>query len=683
VFLRRINSGSLEILGESKKHGKNMKPKKTTTPSSVLSSFTRPLKATALVIALAGFSTVSHAQQENGIEAASYNGENSIQTQSCSEGGLNVGYISNGSWVEYNQINLNGVSSFSARVASDTSGGTITIHLDSTSGTVIGTCNVSGTGGWQNWTTDTIGVSGASGYHNVYLVFTAGLNLEWFSFNSGNGIEAASYNNENSIQTENCAEGGLDVGYISNGSYIEFNQVNLNGMTTFSARTASDTSGGTISVCLDSPTGTVIGTLPAPGTGGWQNWNTETIPLSGASGYHNVYLVFTAGLNLEWFSFQSGATYGLSMLYANGTQIANGNGSVQLTGVNLGGLMVMEKWMCPLDSGSLPDTYSVIQELDSRFGVSGEQSLIRTYQQNWITTSDLQNIKNAGFNCVRVPVWWGDFFTLSSYGSTSGWRSDAFTELDWIVNNCANIGLYVVIDMHGVVGGQSTSQDCGQQNQNTYWSNGSYQGDTAWMWWEIANHYNGNGTVAGYDLINEPDGAPSTSAVWNAYNGLYNSVRSADPNHMIFMEGTFGSWDWSMLPSPSTYGWQNVAYEMHEYQNGQDTAVVEQGSRNQVSDFDNHMSWNVPDYIGEFNDMGNGAACWDYSINLYDSNGMNWTMWSYKSTDGLLPNSWGWYDPTYWPTTPNITTSSESSIISDWEEWQTPTSFGENSTVGM
>ena len=122
---------------------------------------------------------------------------------------------------------------------------------------------------------------------------------------------------------------------------------------------------------------------------------------------------------------------------------------------------------------------------------------------------------------------------------------------------------------------------------------------------------------------------------------------------------------------------------MHEYQNGQDTQVVEQGSENQVTDFDNHMSWNVPDYIGEFNDMGNGAACWDYSINLYDNNGMNWTMWSYKSTDGLLPNSWGWYDPTYWPTTPNISTSSESSIITDWEEWQTPTSFGENSTVGM
>jgi hypothetical protein len=28
----------------------------------------------------------------------------------------------------------------------------------------------------------------------------------------------------------------------------------------------------------------------------------------------------------------------------------------------------MEKWMAPLESGSLPDTYSVMRTLDQRFG---------------------------------------------------------------------------------------------------------------------------------------------------------------------------------------------------------------------------------------------------------------------------------------------------------------------------
>ncbi len=372
-----------------------------------------------------------------------------------------------------------------------------------------------------------------------------------------------------------------------------------------------------------------------------------------------------------------------TLLHTSGTNIVNAVGTVvELRGLNLGGWFIMEPWMCPADSGGLPDTYSIISELDSRFGVTTEQALIRTYQTSWITTNDLNNITNGGFNLVRVPVWWGNFYSITNTTS-SGWRTDAFAELDWVVTNCAARGIYVVIDMHGVVGGQSTSDDTGEQNVNAYWTNSVDQSETAYMWTQIASHYCTNTAVAGYDLINEPDDAPSNAAVWAAYNSLYNTVRAADSNHIVIMEGTFGSWDWSMLPAPSVYGWTNIVYSMHEYQFGGSTNQVETGSDNQVADFNNHLSWNIPDYIGEWNDMGNGAACYDYSINDYNNAGINWTMWAYKATDGLLPDGWGWYDPTYWPTTPNVSTDSAAAIANDWEEWKTTTSFGINSAVGL
>ena len=130
--------------------------------------------------------------------------------------------------------------------------------------------------------------------------------------------------------------------------------------------------------------------------------------------------------------------------------------------------------------------------------------------------------------------------------SNSGWRADAFDVLDSLVSEAGARGIYVIIDMHGAVGGQSTSGDTGQQNNNSYWTNGNNQGNTSYMWWQIANHYNGNGTVAGYDLINEPTGAPNNQAVINAQNELYQTVRSADPNHIVIIEGTWGSWTWSM-----------------------------------------------------------------------------------------------------------------------------------------
>jgi endoglucanase len=373
----------------------------------------------------------------------------------------------------------------------------------------------------------------------------------------------------------------------------------------------------------------------------------------------------------------------MTMLHASGTNIVDANGGVvPLRGVNLGGWFIMEKWMCPLDSGSLPDTYSVIQTLDNRFGVATEQSLIAGYQQNWITTTDLDNIRNAGFNVVRVPVWWGQFYPLNNV-SNAGWRSDAFTELDWLVNAASSRGIYVIIDMHGVVGSQSTSGDTGQQNLNQYWSNSNDQGNTAFMWWQIASHYKGNATVAGYDLINEPTGAPNNQAVWTAYNNLYNSVRSADPGHMIFMEGAFNQWNWSMLPPPSQYGWTNVVYQMHEYQFNGSQAQVEAGSTNQVNDFKNHSSWNVPGYIGEFNDFGYGSSAWQFSLNAYNNGGLSWTMWAHKATHGLNPDSWGFYDPTFWPATPNISSDSAATIQSDWKQWTTTNAFALNTSLGI
>jgi endoglucanase len=373
----------------------------------------------------------------------------------------------------------------------------------------------------------------------------------------------------------------------------------------------------------------------------------------------------------------------MSMLHTSGRSIVNANGQVvQLMGVNLGGWLVMEPWMTPADSGGLPDTYSIIQELDNRFGVAEEQSLIKTYQQSWITSTDLTNIKNAGFNAVRVPVWWGNFYPIANV-SNSSWRSDAFTELDWLVSQASSLGLYVIIDMHGVVGSQSTSDDTGQENQNQYWTNSNDQGNTAYMWWEIANHYNGNPTVAGYDLINEPTGAPSNTAVINAYVSLYNSVRSADANHMIFIEGTWGNWDWSMLPSPASEGWTNVVYEMHEYQYNGSESQVEQGSTNQVNDFNNHSSYDCPGYIGEFNDMYNVSSVWNFSVDAYNAAGLSWTMWAYKSTNALNPSNWGFYGPTYWATTPNVSTNSSATIAADWEQWTTTNAFAQNPDLGL
>ncbi len=121
------------------------------------------------------------------IEAESYYTQSGIQTETCSEGGQNVGYIENGDYMVFQNVDFgSGAGSFQARVASAAEGGKIEIRLDSSTGTLAGTCPVDGTGGWQTWADAKCNVSGVTGKHDLYLKFTGGsgylFNLNWFTF---------------------------------------------------------------------------------------------------------------------------------------------------------------------------------------------------------------------------------------------------------------------------------------------------------------------------------------------------------------------------------------------------------------------------------------------------------------------------------------------------------------------
>ncbi|MGI4745751.1 MAG: glycoside hydrolase family 5 protein [Janthinobacterium lividum] len=383
------------------------------------------------------------------------------------------------------------------------------------------------------------------------------------------------------------------------------------------------------------------------------------------------------------------------LLQTSGTTIVDAAGkSVHLAGFNLGGWFVMESFMSPMDSGhQLNDSWSVMNTLASRFGETTERQLITTYQTSWITDNDIANIADAGFNLVRIPLWWGQFFALNDQ-TPSGWRSaDAFTQLDAIIQSCANHGVYAILDMHGVIGGQSTASNTGRASQNTYWTDTTAQQNTAWMWQQIAAHYKGNTTIAGYDLINEPappSSMPLKATVLAAYDQLYSAVRDVDPGHIIFVEATFGSWTLSMLPSPKDHGWSNVAYELHAYnwpKSGQTSdeiaSAVEAGSDKVVTDVQNHASWNVPTYVGEFNDFSADASVWKYSISDYNAAGLSWSVWSYKAVNGVAPNYWGYYDPWHWPTRPNPATDTKTAIGQYWTNWSTISAFSLNTALGF
>ncbi|WP_083613344.1 carbohydrate-binding protein [Paenibacillus sp. P46E] len=126
---------------------------------------------------------------------------------------------------------------------------------------------------------------------------------------------ASGYSSQSGIQLEASSEGGQNVAFIDNGDYIAFNNVEFgSGAASIDIRVASNNNGGNIEVRLDSATGTLLGTVAVPGTGGWQSWQTKSAPVSPVSGVHTLYLKFTGGtgnlFNVLWFKFNAPSSGG-------------------------------------------------------------------------------------------------------------------------------------------------------------------------------------------------------------------------------------------------------------------------------------------------------------------------------------------------------------------------------------
>ena len=122
------------------------------------------------------------------IEAEDFNDQSGIDIESCNEGGRDVAYIENGDYIGFEGINFGrGAESINLRVASNGSSGAIEVHLGSPEGKLIGSMDVSETGGWQNWTTQKCRIDKTTGVNDVYFVFKGGegylFNLNWFSIN--------------------------------------------------------------------------------------------------------------------------------------------------------------------------------------------------------------------------------------------------------------------------------------------------------------------------------------------------------------------------------------------------------------------------------------------------------------------------------------------------------------------
>jgi flagellar hook assembly protein FlgD len=376
---------------------------------------------------------------------------------------------------------------------------------------------------------------------------------------------------------------------------------------------------------------------------------------------------------------------------AVGTVLKEQNGlgnAVTLRGVNLGNALLMEPWMFfglnhpavkkPTDpnydpSVAIHDDWMFRDQLTQRFGSQTVVELLRLYQETYLQAIDFDNLMRMGLNVVRLPIYYRDIRELDENLDWVGTEYQ-FDHIDRLIQLCADRGLYVLLDLHGAPGAQSEQDNTGRMNFNQLFKEDQqvmcsgenvtvgecYRRRTVDLWQAIAARYQTNITVVGYDLLNEPAGAPSPAILWQLYDRLYDVIRSIDSNHLIVMEGLWvdqtrwptvtSDWDW--LPDPKSYNWTNIAYQFHYYcwscAAGPTPVPVATQITSQQSFLDGKFAaadskqfdYDVPLMIGEFTGFG-VRPVWEDYLNRFNQHGWSWINWSYKTYDS--PSEWGLY----------------------------------------
>lgn len=348
-----------------------------------------------------------------------------------------------------------------------------------------------------------------------------------------------------------------------------------------------------------------------------------------------------------------------SMLKQHGTMWMNQEGQkVSLRGINLGNWLAMEMWMlgseAPIGDG-ITDQCTFESALASRFTDEEVESVLDTHRDNWITSADWDVIAESGFNLVRVPFLSS---LLENENAPKTLRDDAWVYLDKAIAEAKARNLYIILDLHGAVGGQGEEQHTGCAGKNELWNNVSYQDRTAWLWQEIAAKYKGEATVAAYDVLNEPWGTDSET-LKDFTVELYEAIRSVDTDHIVILPG-HNSDGISAYGDPQDLDMENVAFGIHQYpglfgwgETGYDVhrdwLTCGENGETGVCDWATRASKvYTPLLVGELQPwLGLGELGGDITRATFDTfNDLNWaaTAWSYKTLSpagGLGGGQWG------------------------------------------
>jgi glucan 1,3-beta-glucosidase len=330
----------------------------------------------------------------------------------------------------------------------------------------------------------------------------------------------------------------------------------------------------------------------------------------------------------------------------------------QMRGVNLGGWLVLERWITPdLFAGmEASDEYSLSVEVPAT-----ASQRIKQHRNTFITKETIQLIAARGLNTVRVPVGYWLFDKDGPYVAGADKQLDALFE--W----CDELAIGVILDVHAAPGSQNGWDHSGRAGE-IGWGLGDTIKDTLQFVSALLDRYGQKKALRALEVLNEPHWDVSLDVLVSYYRTAYELIRSKVPHLTIIMSDAFRPKD--MAKKLQKQRFQGVMLDVHLYQlfTEPDRALDLEGHLHKTNQewtkLLRDLTKRMPIIVGEwsaamheqFQDVHQPEHTKRYTKDdyhtyyaaqrdVFDSVGASWTYWTAKTSDG---GAWSWLDnPTF------------------------------------
>eukprot|EP00928_Gymnodinium_smaydae_P079985 TRINITY_DN63798_c0_g1_i1.p1 TRINITY_DN63798_c0_g1~~TRINITY_DN63798_c0_g1_i1.p1 ORF type:complete len:699 (-),score=99.24 TRINITY_DN63798_c0_g1_i1:22-2118(-) len=234
--------------------------------------------------------------------------------------------------------------------------------------------------------------------------------------------------------------------------------------------------------------------------------------------------------NIAWFTANEGRGYRAealkSLVRAERHLQRTFRGDIQWRGVNLGGWFLLEPGPCDFFYKQvLPDVarqtlceWSCCDALEPEMA----KRLLAEHRKTYFCKEDFLQMRKAGLSHVRLPFgYW-----CIAPRANEPYVGQCLEALDRAIDMIESAGLFVLLDLHGTVGGESAEAPCGHRDSN--WKPQDWNPTASLEILRIvAERYAGRKSICGIGVANEPSEALDVQVLAGYFEAAVDVIRQA------------------------------------------------------------------------------------------------------------------------------------------------------------